>query len=129
MLRGLGLNPYELSPDQILDLENRNPVAGAIIENYGMYGASGVAVNLTTGYSFTDEIYGNVILSSDARGNLHIIGNSPVSPDVINQPVYTSPSGNSVVQSVEDLLTGLSSTVKLALVLGAGYLFFQMTRK
>ena len=131
-MRGLGINsgtPYELTPDQLLDLETRNPTAAGIIEGNNMWGSFGVPVNLSTGYSFTDDTYGNVLISTDAQGRLHVIGNSTVSPDIINAPPYVSPSGNSIIQSFEDFLTGMTTYGKLALLAVGGYFLYQMVRK
>ena len=80
--------PFELSASQILDLENRNPAIGQMISDAITLGTP----DLTTGYSFTDDVYGNVLISVDATGQLRIIAQSPINPNVINSPTYTSPT-------------------------------------
>lgn len=122
-----GSSTFELSANQITDLENRNPALGQTISDAINYGT----IDLSQGYAFTDSVYGTVLISTDAKGLLHVIGNAPSSVAAVNAPPYTSPApaGLDLGSMIGNLVSGLESYAGLAVGAVVVYLIFEATRK
>jgi hypothetical protein len=96
-----------------------------MITNAEVYGTA----DLSQGYSFNDSVYGNVLISTDANGYLHIIGNSPINPDIINQPPYQPPPQppNPCTESISGFFGCLKEYSFIAIIGIVGILY--LTRK
>lgn len=74
----------------------------------------------TWGLAVSDSL-GTVVIFPDASGTLRftVHADGSFDPEVVNAPVYQSPTNNSVAQSIEDLKMGVS---RIGVVLIAVYL-------
>lgn len=121
--------PFELSTDQLNDFMSRNWTLPEVISNAIQTGYWPNSGTLQQGFTVTDSVYGNVLISADANGYMHYIAQSTIAASVSNSEPYTSDSGNSVSQSISDLVSGVTTYAK-EIAIGVGlYLLWTVIRK
>jgi len=118
---------YQLSNAGVTDLLSRHPEVAQMVSN----AIENAPWLLTQGISFTDEVFGNVLINADANGIIHYQGHSPIDPNVVNRPVYTSPSGPPLptcFDSLEAFAGCASGWLGTAAVGASIYLFYRLKK-